>query len=160
MAEGNQYLTFCLGDEVYATDVSSVREILEVVPITHVPRTPEFMRGVINNRGSVVPVVDLRMKFGMTATQQTVETCIIVTEVTIGGEGMVLGALTDSVREVVQLEPDQIDPPPRLGSGSRNDFIKGIGKKDGSFILILDIDRLFTEEEISFAQGGQAAATS
>jgi purine-binding chemotaxis protein CheW len=160
MAEAKQFLTFSLGDERFAIDVAYVREILEIIPITRIPRTPPFMLGVINNRGSVVPVVDMRLKFGMGASERTVDTCIIVTEVTLGGEPMVLGALADSVSEVVQLEPGQIDPPPKLGSTAGNDFVKGIGKRDGSFLLILDIDRLFTVEELAFARGseGQTAA--
>jgi purine-binding chemotaxis protein CheW len=156
MADLNQVLTFTLGGEVYAIDVANVREILELVPITRIPRTPGFMRGVINNRGSVVPVVDLRLKFGLSASEQSVDSCIIVTEVSLGGEVMVVGALADSVAEVVQLDSGQIDPPPRVGSSMSNRFIKGIGKRDGSFILVLDIDNLFSAEELAFAKAGEA----
>ena len=101
--ETTQYLTFKLDDEVFALDITKVREVLDFTTITKVPRTPEFMRGVINLRGSVVPVVDLRLKFAMTKTEQTVNTCIIITEVTLDGETTVLGALADSVQEVMDL---------------------------------------------------------
>ena len=95
-----QYLTFRLGEEVFALDIAQVREVLDYTAITRVPRMPEFMRGVINLRGSVVPVVDLRLKFGMAMTERTVNTCIIIAEVAIGGERTLLGALADSVQEV------------------------------------------------------------
>src|SRR5574342_727501 len=104
ITETTQYLTFKLGDEVFALDITKVREVLDFTAITKVPRTPDFMRGVINLRGSVVPVVDLRLKFGMKATEKTVNTCIIITEVTVDSETTVLGALADSVQEVIELE--------------------------------------------------------
>jgi purine-binding chemotaxis protein CheW len=148
----NQYLTFALEKGIYAIDVGNVREILEMVPITKIPRTPEFMRGVINNRGSVVPVIDMRLKFEMGVTEKGVNTCIIVTEIALGGEPLVLGILTDSVQEVIQLEPQQIEPAPKLGTGINSEFIKGIGKKENVFILILDVDKLFSGDELAFIQ--------
>lgn len=147
-----QYLTFKLGEEVFALEVANAREILEFVSITKVPRTPEFMRGVINLRGSVVPVMDMRVKFGMSQTEKTVNTCIIVVEVSVEGEAMVLGALVDSVQEVFELEADQIEPPPRLGLRIRTEFIKGMGKRDNQFIMILDIDKVFSMEELALVQ--------
>jgi purine-binding chemotaxis protein CheW len=152
MKDSNQYLTFRLADVAYAIDVSNVREILEIIPITKIPRTPDFMRGVINNRGSVVPVVDMRLKFGMAAAAQSVETCIIVIEIGQGGDSIVIGALVDSVEEVIQLEPDQIEPPPKLRSNLNSEFLKGIGKKENRFILILEIGRMFTGDELVFVQ--------
>ena len=113
-----QYLTFKLGEEVFATDVAQVREVLDFTTITKFPRTPEFMSGVINLRGNVVPVVDLRLCFEMSRTEKTVNTCIIVVEVLLDGESTVIGALADSVEEVVDLEPDQIQPAPRIGTQS------------------------------------------
>jgi purine-binding chemotaxis protein CheW len=148
ITETVQYLTFKLGDEVFALDVAKVREILEYSSVTKVPQTPEFMRGVINLRGSVVPVIDLRLKFGMSATEQTINTCIIVVEVSMDDETIVLGALADSVQEVVELEPEQIEAAPHIGSKLNTDFIKGMGKRDNRFIMILDIDRVFTESEL------------
>jgi len=146
--ETSQYLTFTLDEELYALDIGKVREVLEFGAVTRVPRTPDFMRGVINLRGNVVPVVDLRLKFGMPRTERTINTCIIITEVTIDGETTVLGALADSVQEVLDLEPDQIDPPPRVGTRLDTSFIRGMGKRDESFIIILDIDRVFSAEEL------------
>ena len=110
-----QYLTFKLGDEVFALDIAKVREVLDFTSVTKVPRTPEFMRGVINLRGSVVPVVDLRLKFGMSKTENGVNTCVIITEVTVDGDTTILGALSDSVQEVLDLEQGSIAP--RLRSG-------------------------------------------
>jgi purine-binding chemotaxis protein CheW len=118
------------------------------------------MLGVINLRGSVVPVMDMRLKFGMTKSETTVNTCIIIVEVGIDGEATVLGALADSVREVMDLDPDQIEPPPRIGTRLDTRFIKGMGKSDSGFIIILDIDRVFSAEELAAVGriGEQAAA--
>jgi purine-binding chemotaxis protein CheW len=152
ITETRQYLTFNLGDESFALDVSNVREILEFTTVTKVPQTPEFMRGVINLRGSVVPVMDMRVKFNLAVTEKTVHTCIIVVEVTLGEETTVLGALVDSVQEVFELEPGQIEPAPKIGTGLKTEFIKGMGKRDDRFIIILDIDKLFSEEELHIAE--------
>jgi len=149
ITETRQYLTFQLGEEVFAIDVSHVREILEFNTVTKVPKTPEYMRGVINLRGSVVPVLDMRLKFGMTMTEKTVNTCIIVVEVSLDGETTIIGALVDSVQEVFELEPDKIEPAPRIGIRLKTEFIKGMGKRDDTFIIILDIDKVFTAEELT-----------
>jgi purine-binding chemotaxis protein CheW len=146
--EITQYLTFKLDEEIFALDVAKVREILEESSITKVPQTPDFMRGVINLRGSVVPVIDLRLKFGMSATERTVNTCIIVAEVELEEETIVLGALADSVQEVIEMEPSQIEAAPHIGTRLNTDFIKGMGKHDNRFIMILDIDRVFTGAEL------------
>src|SRR5512140_2425288 len=102
--ESSQYLTFKLDQELYAVDIAKVREVLEVTSVTKVPRTPDFMRGVINLRGNVVPVVDMRLKLGLTQTERTVNTCVVIAEVEVDGESTVLGALTDSVQEVIELD--------------------------------------------------------
>jgi purine-binding chemotaxis protein CheW len=156
--ETTQYLTFELEDEVFALDISKVREVLDFTTVTKVPRTPDFMRGVINLRGSVVPVVDMRLKFGMTKTEKTVNTCIIIVEVTLDGETTVLGALADSVQEVMDLEPDQIEPAPKIGTRLRTEFIKGMGKHDSKFIMILDIDKVFSADELALVQDAGGAA--
>src|SRR5512136_3135717 len=117
-----QFLTYKLGDETFALDITKVREVLDFTMLTKVPRTPDFMRGVINLRGSVVPVVDLRLKFGMSATERTVNTCIIIAEVALSGERTLLGALADSVQEVIDLEPGQIEPAPRIGASVEAQF--------------------------------------
>jgi len=111
------------------------------------------MRGVINLRGGVVPVVDMRLKFGMEQTANTVNTCIIISEINIDEEITILGALTDSVQEVIELEPAQIEPAPRMGTRLKTEFIRGMGKRDGEFIIILDIDKVFSSQEVESLQG-------
>ncbi|CAG1066738.1 Chemotaxis protein CheW [uncultured bacterium] len=149
ITETAQYLTFKLDEEVFALDISQVREVLDFTAITKVPRTPEFMRGVINLRGSVVPVVDMRLKFGMTRTEQTLSTCIIIVEINVENDRLILGALADSVQEVIELGPGQIEPAPRIGTRLDTAFIKGMGKRDEQFIIILDIDRIFSMDELA-----------
>ncbi|PLY00127.1 MAG: chemotaxis protein CheW [Desulfuromonas sp.] len=148
--EAYQYLTFRLDAEAYGVDVSQVREVLDSINITRVPKTPAYMLGVINLRGSVVPVVDLRQRFGMPSIDQTRDTCIIVLEVMFGDELVVVGALTDAVEEVLDILAGQIEPPPKLGSAVNVEFIRGMGKvKDDSFVMLLDIDKMFSSEELS-----------
>ncbi|MFW5696022.1 MAG: chemotaxis protein CheW [Alkalispirochaeta sp.] len=147
--DSNQYLTFTLLEEQYAVEVYDVKEVLEYTSVTRVPRTQDFMRGVINLRGSVVPVIDLRLKFGMGETEKTIETSIIVMEVEIGGEKVTVGTLADSVQEVINLEDSQIEPAPQIGTRINTEFIRGIGKQEDRFIIILDIDRIFSEEELT-----------
>ena len=149
ITETRQYLTFRLGREVFATDVAKVREVLDLTSITPIPRTPAFMSGVINLRGSVVPVVDLRLCFAMQKAEQTRNTCIVVVEVRLDNETVVIGALADSVEEVLDLDPAQIEPSPHIGGHVRTDFIRGVGKRDAQFIMILDIDRVFSAEELA-----------
>ena len=150
--EATQHLTFKLDEEVFAIDISKIREVLEYTNITKVPQTPEFMKGVINLRGHVVPVVDLRLKFGMTEAEKTVNTCIIIVEVSVDEETAVLGALADSVEEVHDFEHDQIEPAPKIGTRLRTDFIRGMGKRDEQFIMILDIDKVFSTDELAIVQ--------
>ena len=152
ISEATQHLTFKLDEEVFAVDISKVREVLEFTTVTKVPQTPPFMRGVINLRGSVVPVVDLRLKFGMSETSRTVNTCVIIVEVALDGESTVLGALADSVQEVFELEPGQIEPAPKIGTRLKTEFIKGMGKRNDEFIIILDIDKVFTTDELAIVQ--------
>ncbi|MEO5345228.1 MAG: chemotaxis protein CheW [Magnetococcus sp. YQC-9] len=147
-----QYLTFTLGSEVFAVDIAKIREVLEYSSVTKVPRTPNFMCGVINLRGSVVPVVDMRLKFNMGQSKKSVNTCIIILEIAQDDGVVVMGALVDSVREVMELEPDQVEPPPKIGMRLRTEFLKGMGKQDGRFIMILDIDKIFSVEELSAVQ--------
>ena len=151
-AETGQVLTFKLGDEVFALDISKVREVLDFTSVTKVPQTPDLMLGVINLRGSVVPVVDMRLKFGMSKTETTVNTCIIIVEIELDGETAVLGALADSVQEVMELDAAQVEPPPRIGTRLKTTFIKGMGKREGRFIIILDIDKVFSADELAMAQ--------
>lgn len=154
--EATQYLSFTLSEEVYALDISKVREVLDLTSITRVPKTPDFMRGIINLRGSVVPVVDLRLKFGMSETEKTVNTCIIIVETLLDGDTVLIGALADSVQEVFDIDAGQIEPPPKIGTKLEIDFIKGMGKRDDNFIIILNIDKVFSAEEIALVtQAGE-----
>ncbi len=156
-AETTQYLTFQLVDEIYGLDIGKVREVLDFTAVTRVPRTPEFMRGVINLRGRVVPVVDLKAKFGMGMTDRTVNTCVIITEVTVDGDTTVLGCLADAVQEVLDVLPVDISPPPRIGSRLRTEFIKGMGRRDERFIMLLDIDKVFSVDELGVVKDAGAA---
>lgn len=157
ITETGQYLTFELDEEVFAMDISKVREVLDFTKITKVPQTPDFMLGVINLRGSVMPVVDMRLKFGLSKTKRTVNTCIIIVEIELDGEITMLGALVDSVQEVMELDPDQIEPPPRIGTHLNTKFIKGMGKQGEQFLIIVEIDKVFSADELAMAQeiGGE-----
>jgi purine-binding chemotaxis protein CheW len=163
-AETTQYLTFKLANEVFALDIGKVREVLDFTAVTRIPGTPDFMRGVINLRGSVVPVVDMRLKFGMPATCQGVNTCIIIVEITVDGETTVIGAMADAVQEVLDLDTDRIEPPPRIGTRLNINFIRGMGKHDEQFIIILDIDKIFSLSELTavldMEEEGKAAVNS
>ena len=150
----NQYLTFTLADEQFAVEIPKVREVLDYTTITKVPRTPDYMRGVINLRGNVVPVLDLRLNLGMEAVEQTVDTCIVIVEVNVDTEMLHLGMLADSVEEVVEIDPSNIEPAPKLGTKLNVDFIRGMGKRDDRFVIILDIDRVLTTEDLAAMQDG------
>jgi purine-binding chemotaxis protein CheW len=141
-------MTFKLGDELFAIYVSQVREVLEVLQITKVPTAPPYMRGVVNVRGQSIPVVDLRLRFGLPSTADTVNTRVIVMELNIDGETAVIGGLADSVHEVIELEPGDINPPPRIAMRWRTDFILGMGKRGEEFIIILDVNAVFSSEEL------------
>jgi purine-binding chemotaxis protein CheW len=156
--ETTQYLTFKLRDEVFALDIGKVREVLDFTTVTKVPQTPDFMRGVINLRGNVVPVVDMRLKFGLSMTEKTVNTCVIITEIDVDGETTVVGAMADSVQEVLDLEPEQIEPPPRIGTKLNTDFIMGMGKHNDQFIMILNIDKVFSGIELADTRGFDLSA--
>lgn len=143
-----QYLTFKLEDEVYATNIAQVREVLEFSKVTKVPRTPDYMRGVINLRGRVVPVLDLKLRFGMSRTEKTVSTCVIIVEVQMDGEAMIIGALADSVQEVIEMDASVIEPPPKMGTKLNTDFILGMGKREEEFVIILDINKAFSGENL------------
>lgn len=156
--EMNQYLTFTLGGEVFALDIGYVREILDDTNITKIPRTPPSLRGVLNVRGHAVPVVDLRTKFGMSATEMTVNTCVIITEVRIDDDVTQVGALADTVQEVLEIGPEDVDPPPQMGTAIATRFIRGIAKRDNRFIIILDVNRIFSAAELAAAQGGLESA--
>jgi len=145
----SSYLSFKLGDELFAANVSKVLNILELSKITKVPQAPEYMKGVINLRGSVLPLVDTRIKFGLIPTEFTTNTCILVLNVTIGDETIQIGGLVDAVQEVLEIESQHILPPPNLGNKYQSKFISGIYKKaNDDFTLIVDMNKLFTVNEL------------
>jgi purine-binding chemotaxis protein CheW len=155
-----QCLTFTLASETYALEVGHVREVLEMSTITPLPRTPEYMRGVINVRGSVVPVVDLRLKLGMAKTEKSINTCIVVLDVPRAGETVTVGALVDSVQEVVEFDSAKIEPPPKLGMAVQTRFLKGIGKRDERFVIVLDIGSIFEAGDLDALGAGEAVSGS
>ena len=143
-----QYLTFCLNTHVVALPLKSVKEVMTVKAITLLPRTPEFIRGVINLRGQIVPVIDLKLKFNMGITQFVVDTCIIIVEVSIDGRKMLFGALVDAVRDVVESTINNADPAPKMGSAMDAKFILGMDKYADEFFTILDLNVLFSIEQL------------
>jgi purine-binding chemotaxis protein CheW len=143
------YLSFKLGDETFAANVSKVLNILEMTKITKVPKAPDYMKGVINLRGTVLPLVDTRIKFGLTPTEFTANTCILVLDIQIESDTLQVGALVDAVQEVLEIEPHQILPPPNIGSKFHSQFIVGMYKAtEEQFIMILDMDKVFSTEEL------------
>lgn len=144
----NSYLSFHLGDEEFAAHVGKVLNILELTDITEVPKSPEYMKGVINLRGTVLPVVDTRIKFGMSPTVYTPNTCIVVMEVELDGDTVQVGALIDSVQAVLEIDDSQIQPPPSIGSKYKSEFIYGMAKNDEKFIMLLDMEKVFSSDDI------------
>jgi purine-binding chemotaxis protein CheW len=138
-----QYLTFSLGDEQYGLGVLNIKEIIEYGVVTRVPATPPYIRGVINLRGSVVPVVDLAVRFGLPVSPVTGRTCIIIMETTILGEQATMGILADSVSQVIDLARQDIEPSPAFGTSVRLEYLEGMAKMDTRFVLILNIDAMF-----------------
>lgn len=155
--EMTRHLTFTLGSDEYALDIGQVREVLDYTAVTKVPRMPEFMRGIINVRGSAVPVVDLRLKLDMSKSEKTVNSYVIISEVAVDGETAIIGLLADSVQEVLDLETEHIEPAPKIGARLNTEFISGMGKREGKFVIILDINKVFSTEDLSVVQTGQAA---
>lgn len=152
ITETCQYMTFKLGDELFAINVAQVREVLEVPQITKVPTAPQYMRGVVNVRGQSIPVVDLRLRFGLPKATETLQTRIIVMELALDGEVAVLGGIADSVHEVIELEPGNINPPPKIAMRWRTEFIQGMGKRGEEFIIILDFNSVFSTDEMTLVR--------
>jgi len=153
MEDTNEYLTFKLAEEVYAICVSSIKEVLGVPKITKVPRMPEFMSGVINLRGNVVPVLDLKLKFGLGQTRNTPDTSIIVTEIKdifkdVESECFTVGIFSDMVQKVVKIDSSMIEPPPKIGSMINTEFIMGMGRLNDLFVIILNINKIISEGEL------------
>ncbi len=153
-AEG-KHLIFKLADEEYGLDILKVKEIIGLMDITAVPRTPGFVKGVINLRGKVIPVVDLRLKFGLSSRDYDERTCIVVVEVTHDDAAVMMGIVVDSVSEVLNIRPEQVEPTPSFGSSVDTAYIKGMAKTDdGRVKILLDIDRVLSSQEISGLSGG------
>ena len=152
------YLSFKLGDELFAADVAKVLEILEVPKITKVPKSPGYLRGVINLRGNVLPVIDSRVKFGLPFQPDTISTCIVVLTVQMENESLVLGALVDSVQEVIEIGPGQIQPAPSIGVKYRSEFIDGMVKIEEQFLMLLNLDKVFSSDELVSVQEASTVA--
>ncbi|HEV8720881.1 MAG TPA: chemotaxis protein CheW [Candidatus Binatia bacterium] len=147
-SDQTQYLTFHIAGEEYAVGILRVKEIITYGTLTTVPQTPPSIRGVINLRGSVVPVVDLAVKFGLPASPVTDRTCIVIVELNFGAEATVMGIMADSVSEVVELFSDDILPAPSFGTHVSTDFLRGMGKAGAKFVLILDIDKVLSASDM------------
>jgi purine-binding chemotaxis protein CheW len=149
VAEAVQYLTFIAGDERFAIGILDVKELIEVSSMTRVPMTPEFIRGVINLRGSVVPVVDLASRMGREVSQLTKRSCIVLVEIERDDEQQTIGMLVDEVKEILEIEADHLQAPPNFGTDIRTDFIQAMGRVDEEFIILLDINHVLSIEELS-----------
>jgi purine-binding chemotaxis protein CheW len=148
----NTFLSFKLGEEEFAAHVGKVLNILEMTKITEVPKAPEYMKGVINLRGTVLPVIDTRIKFGMPKTEYTTNTCIIVLDIEMDGDSIHVGALVDSVQAVLELDNSKIMPAPSIGSKYKSEFIEGVANVDDKFIMILNMDAVFSSNELTNIQ--------
>jgi len=148
------YLSFELNNEQFAVNVSRVIEILEIPKITNVPRSPQYLKGVINRRGNVLPVIDTRVKFKMDSTEMTVDTCIIVMEIDVEDETVTVGTLVDSVKEVLEIKGEDIKQSPSIGSQYNPEFIEGVVEVDQRFIMLLNIGKVFSTEDLDVLQSG------
>lgn len=144
-----KYLTFTLAAEDYGLEILKVREIIGMMDITAVPQTPEYVKGVVNLRGRVIPVIDLRLKFGLEAAEYGERTCIIVVEVQSGMNSVQMGVVVDSVSEVLNINGDDIEPAPSFGARLKTQYILGIAKAKGTIKILLDIDKVLTGEEMA-----------
>jgi purine-binding chemotaxis protein CheW len=160
-SQQGQYLTFMLGGEIFAIGILSIKEIIEYGQLTEVPRMPSFIRGVINLRGAVVPVIDLGSRFGKQASAISRRTCIVIIEVIHEEEQHVVGVMVDAVNEVLDIAPGEIEPAPSFGAKIRADFIQGMGKVNGKFVIILNVDHVLSLDEMSSLAGvGTGAAVA
>jgi purine-binding chemotaxis protein CheW len=146
-----------LGKEVFAINILSIKEIIEYGQMTEVPKMPDFIRGVINLRGSVVPVIDLSARFGKAASNITRKTCVVIVEVSLEDEMHTVGVMVDAVNAVLEIEASQIEPPPTFGAQIRNDFIAGMGKVDERFVIILDVNHVLSMDEMAMIVSGNKA---
>jgi purine-binding chemotaxis protein CheW len=149
---GEKHLTFTLDGEFFALDIETVREVQDMTTVTRIPHSPAHLRGVVNLRGNAVPVFDLRRKLGLEPAETTINTRIMIMEIPIGEGSLQLGAMADSVKEVVEIEPQTLEPAPRIGSKVPAEFIRGIIKREGRFIMLLDGQRIFGEQDAAIAR--------
>jgi purine-binding chemotaxis protein CheW len=158
MAQAGQYLTFVLGGEVFAIGILAIKEIIEYSQVTTVPMTPPYVRGVINLRGAVVPVLDLQVRFGKPSSPVTKRTCNIIVEVGSGGERHDIGIVVDTVNAVLDIPGEEIEPPPTFGAHIRTEFIQGMGKVNGQFVVLLNVERVLADDELqALTQASEAA---
>jgi purine-binding chemotaxis protein CheW len=148
-SRAGKYLTFMLGKEVYGLEILKVQEIIGMIPPTRVPGTPQFVRGIINLRGKVIPVIDLRLKFGLESVPDTQKTCIVVVQVGYQDRRVTMGIIVDEVSEVLRIGEDQIEPPPSFGARVDTEFLLGIGKVGEKVVLLLDTDTVLSLKEAS-----------
>jgi purine-binding chemotaxis protein CheW len=158
-AQTHQYLTFMLGGEIFAIGILCIKEIIEYSSLTEVPMMPPAVRGVINLRGAVVPVMDLLIRFGKTSSPVSKRTCIVIIEVTELGERQDIGIVVDSVDSVLDIPASEIEPPPSFGAGIRTDFIRGMGKVNGKFVILLDVNHALAVEEVAALAHGPPQGT-
>ena len=147
-SQSSQFLTFVLGPELFALDILGVREIIEYAEITTVPMMPDYVRGVLNLRGAVVPVIDLQVRFGRQASAVGKRTCVIIIEALLGEERQTVGLVVDAVNAVLDIPASDIEPPPSFGASVRTEFIQGVGKVEGRFVILLDLDNIMSAEEL------------
>lgn len=150
IASTNQYVTFRLDDETYALDVGNAREIVEAPRLTRMPNAPSWIRGVMNLRGSVVPVIDLKQKFDMGVTELTRLSCVLLVEFMLDQEPFVIGVLVDAVLEVFELPPETIEPPPKFGARYSRQYLRGMGRRNDRVFVILDADKVFSDTGLAF----------
>ena len=160
LEQAPQYLTFTLGREVFAIGILAIKEIIEYADLTVVPMMPEYVRGVINLRGSVVPVIDLSVRFGKPSSPVTKRTCIVIIEIVASGERHVLGVVVDAVNAVLDIPASEIEPPPAFGASIRTDFIQGMGKVNGKFVVLLDVDHVLAADEMDVLVEARDTATT
>jgi purine-binding chemotaxis protein CheW len=144
-----QYLTFMLGGDVFAIGILAIKEIIEYSDLTAVPMVPAYVRGVINLRGAVVPVIDVLVRFGKKPSDVTKRTCIVIIEIATLGERQDVGVVVDSVDAVLDIPGSEIEPPPAFGAKIRTDFIRGVGKVNGRFVILLDVDHVLAVDEVA-----------
>ncbi len=159
-AEQQQYLTFTLGEEMFAIGILAIREIIEYGHLTEVPMTPPFIRGVINLRGAVVPVVDLAVRFGREPRENTKRTCIVIIEIESDKGRQEMGIVVDAVSEVLEIPASEIEPAPQFGARIRIDFIAGMGKVNGNFVVLLDVNRVLSVEEVAVVGAAMGQPTA